>query len=260
MLGYHDDLPVEVRVVQARAREQPNKPTTEERNPSACVETSRHSSATQGGSSEREAQCRAVMALYHPPVRLKKNHKDLLKTAWSIKQGYDGSKLECLVCGVLRSLAEITVHHKDNAEEHNDPDNLEPACWECNRTEGVLVRRRLKAQVATRERELNAQAPVLAYPGESESLQRHKQQRLAFNIWLYHPKTGIPQGGLLSKRGTAMQAVDVVSMGSWKTYWSYVEEDIAGGYWERKDTPEGEMIERTAKPFPLARMGMEASE
>jgi HNH endonuclease len=198
------------------------------------------------------------MALYRPPSRLKAPHKRLLKTAWSIRQGYDGSKLECFMCSKLGAFAEITVHHGDNIESHNDPDNLSPACWECNRKEGLLVRRRQKAEVASREREILAHMPERPQPGESDSLQRHKKERLAWNLWLYHPKTGFPQGSLVSRRGLPLQAPDQIGYGSSKTYWFYLEEDTASGYWEVRDTTEGEKVERTAKQFPLERMGMKS--
>jgi hypothetical protein len=200
------------------------------------------------------------MVLYRPPTLLRKHHKDLLKTAWSIRQGYDGSKLECLMCRKLFDLSSITVHHRDNVEAHNDPDNLSPACWKCNKTESDMVRRRVKAEVATRERELLAQVSTSPQPGESESLQRHKKERLAWNLWLYHPKTGFPEGAVLSKRGLPLQAPDKIGYGSSKTYWFYMEEDIASGYWLIQETTEGDKVERTAKPFPLARMGMTKEE
>lgn len=227
-------------------------------NPTALTESGSITKPTRQTTPEREAQFQSLMALYRPPTRLKTPHKRLLKTAWSIRQGYDGSKLECLMCRRLGSFAEITVHHADNVEEHNDPDNLSPACWECNRKEGVLVRRRQKAQVAALEREARAQAVAEEHPAESESLQRHKRERLAWNLKLYHPKTGFPQGSLVSKRGLPLQAPDWVGFGSSKTYWFYLEEDIASGYWEIRETKEGDMVERTAKPFPLERMGMKA--
>ena len=223
---------------------------------SALSKSGSTSKPTRPNSPEREARYLALMALYRPPTLLKAPHKRLLKTAWSFRQGYDGSKLACLMCPKVLDFAGITVHHKDRVEAHSDPDNLSPACWECNRREGVLVRRRQKAQVASREREILTHLPASAHPGESESLQRHKKERLAWNLWLYHPKTGFPEGSLVSKRGIPLQAVNVVGYGSSKTYWFYLEEDIAAGFWEVRETTEGDKVERTSKPFPPERMGM----
>lgn len=110
-------------------------------------------STTTQTSPEREIQFKAIMANYRPPITLRTPHKKLLKTAWSIRQGYDGTKLECFFCHKLEDFGGITVHHQDNNEEHNDPDNLSPACWDCNRKEGNIVRLRKKAEVRERERE-----------------------------------------------------------------------------------------------------------
>ena len=216
---------------------------------------------TRPDPAEREAIANSVMGLYNPPARLRKKDKDLLKRVWSIQQGYLGSQLKCPGCNTLGSLGQISIHHKDGILSHNDPDNLEPACFECNRNEGAIVRRRVKAQVTQSEREQSRGPPSLPHvfiPNESESLQRHKKQRMGFNLWLYHPKNGLAgQGALFSRRGIAMKAVDVVGMGSWKTYASYVDEDVVGGYWEQG--PEGDVadiLERTGKPFPLERLGM----
>ena len=103
--------------------------------------------------SERESIYESLTANYRPPVHLRKNHKDYLKTAWSILAGYDGKELPCDFCNKVKEFAEITIHHKDGNEQHNTIENVCPACWECNDKEKWIVRRRKKAEVSERERD-----------------------------------------------------------------------------------------------------------
>ena len=132
-----------------------------------------------------------MMSLYRPPASLKKHHKDLLKTAWSVRQGYDGTKLGCSFCIKVGTFGEMTVHHKDGNEGHNDPDNVAPACWDCHMKEGWMVRRRKKAEVAERERERvsNATPPKfemekMAGKASSSETARAERMRPRWDDWI----------------------------------------------------------------------------
>jgi hypothetical protein len=208
----------------------------------------------------REEQFQAMMAFYHPPTWLKKSHKDFLKTAWSIREGYDGSKLSCLFCGKVKELREITVHHKDGIETHNDPANLGPACKPCNETEGWAVRKRRQAEdrekTAQTQAALQAGKPLLPYTSEESA--RSFGLRTKFNRWAYDPATGMAKdvGGTWHIKGLANQAVHGVGivrgkLGDSSTFEKYIKADLAGGIWNIPDNDDPEKIERTSKPFPF---------
>jgi hypothetical protein len=204
---------------------------------------------------ERE---QALVLLYRPPSLLKKAHKDLLKTIWSFKQRHDGTEAECFVCHRVLKLGDLTVHHRDGDIRHNDLGNLRPACWECNRLEGWLVRRR---EAAKKEREARLQPSNIAdqplrYNAEEGA--RSHAMRTRFNRWAYDPCTGLCRelGSRWDIKALAKKAVHGIGLvrdklGDQQTYRRYLEADLAGGIWDCPDPDDPELIERSSKPFPF---------
>lgn len=102
---------------------------------------------------QNRSQREILLSMYRPLAYLRPEQKKLLKTVWSLDQGLDGTRLGCEYCKVVMDFSQITVHHRDGEESHNELPNLAPACWEDNRKEGWMVRRRKAAQASKSERE-----------------------------------------------------------------------------------------------------------
>ena len=213
---------------------------------------------TTQNNSERETLYQSLIANYRPPVTLRTSHKKQLKTAWSIRQGHDGSKCECFFCKNLKIFSDLTIHHRDGNEDHNDAENLTPACYECNRKEGWVVRLRKKAEVVERERELTAPTESQPLEWSSEEGRRHDKMRYRWNNWIYHTNKGLGRnmGQRFNKESLPLLAVDILALGSSKTYAHYLKEDIAAGYWMEFEEDGVTKIERSGKTFPPERMGI----
>ena len=222
------------------------------------------SKPTQTGS-ERETLYANLMANYHPPLTLRTSHKNQLKVAWSARQGYDGSKLECSFCNKVKAFAEITVHHKDGNEEHNDPDNVAPGCWDCHMKEGWIVRRRKKAEASERERERGLIPTTPKFEMEkmegkasSSETARAEKMRPRWDDWIAGRVTRpsmldhqcqLWNNAMLNIRewcdleSITERAPAACQLGSSKTYWKYGKEDIQAGKFER-DVWEGKIMVR----------------
>lgn len=206
--------------------------------------------------SEREGIYESLIDNYRPPINLRKNHKDYLKTAWSVRAGYDGKKLPCDYCHKVKEFAEITIHHKDGNEQHNTIENVCPACWECNDKEKWIVRRRKKAEADERERErvLAVAEPApkfemerVAGKASSSETARAEKMRPRWDDWIAgritrpsmddHP-CKLWQNTLLGIREwcdllqISERAPAACQLGSSKTYWVYGKEDIQAGKFE----------------------------
>ena len=210
-----------------------------------------------------------MMSLYRPPASLKKHHKDLLKTAWSIRQGYDGTKLGCSFCIKVGTFGEITVHHKDGNEGHNDPNNVAPACWDCHMKEGWMVRRRKKAEATELERENALRSLAVSQMNMDNAAWEPKQSarmRFFYQNKLYHPKTGIAKdsGTVFGIKGLASQLKDMAGFGESVTYRRYLDDDLNAGYFvfiAAEKNPDGiDKIERSDKPYPLERLGLKEAK
>lgn len=110
---------------------------------------------SQGANSlgQNLSQREILLSMYRPLTYLRPEQKKLLKTVWSLEQGLDGMRLKCDFCKNVMDFSQITIHHKDGDESHNELPNLAPACWEDNRKEGWMVRRRKAAQASKSEKE-----------------------------------------------------------------------------------------------------------
>lgn len=204
---------------------------------------------------------RALLALYRAPVVLKKPHKDLLKTIWSFAQGLDGFHVRCFSCGKVFDFPGSTVHHCDGNVRHNEFENLDPACWDCNRREGWLVRKRQVAERRERKKEADAQiqtATQQLLPFADEQQARSHALRTKFNRVLYDPSDGLAkdEGYHASIKGLAKIMVHKVGvvrgkLGTSQTFEKYLKDDLAGLIWKSPDEDDLDVIERTSRPFPF---------
>lgn len=144
--------------------------------------TSSDNLRTRGETKSKVARLRPaaqlILRAYRPPSELRPEHKDLLKTVWSVDQGFDGERARCVFCKVVKILRDMTVHHDDGVRSHNDFDNLSPACYPCNKDESLKVMRRQRAEVRSRERKSERRVTTgrPANPGElSEEIVRHDE-------------------------------------------------------------------------------------
>lgn len=63
-----------------------------------------------------------------PNRRLNKKEKDDFKIYHSLKQGRDGTRLLCGICGIEYAILDAEVHHKDHDTKHNQLANIVPVC------------------------------------------------------------------------------------------------------------------------------------
>ena len=178
-----------------------------------------------------------LLKLYQPPSILKTNHKKLIKTVLSLKHGYDGSKDICFSCKRLLESKDLQVHHKDGNISHNDIDNLDDACADCNYKEGWLVRRR---KVAEREQERVPSAqpsstqtiPISDTPASSRELEKAEDMRPAWNAWVNDMERGpfAGEGAKIRAKDLSRMAVHALGGGSSITYRRYIDEDEFGWF------------------------------
>ena len=202
-------------------------------------------------STGRENLLQQLKSRWTNPQRLKKPHKDHFKIIRSLEQGYDGSEAICIFCKRRMSIGELQVHHPTYIINQNELQQLRVACITCNDADNkkhlatVLGRNRL-TDPRQGERALGGVAVVVgglgslddemnSVPFSSREGMKHAIMRPRYDRWVRDLVNGpFAQQHSWNPRKLAEAAPygcgeSGKALGSSKTYYKYVREDMAGG-------------------------------
>lgn len=178
----------------------------------------------------------------------------MVKMILSLKQGYDGSKSRCIVCGREGETDPMDIHHFDGTESHNEIPNLAPADHPCNSSlngkkreatrRDLLDQSRLGSvsaseigagpRASTNERTITDESPAWS----SKEGAKHDIQRPVWNRWIIDLEKGPFRGNAKLYRkslsdmapwGLARYLGLEEALGSSVTYRRFITEDVAGG-------------------------------
>ena len=159
----------------------------------------------------------------------------------------------CFFCGERDK--PLIVEHEDNDPKNYNPENLHWACWSCNQRKNP--RGPVPQGALPRERE-NGSGRQAEW--SSEEGRRSDKMTYRYRQRLYHPETGLFKnaGQVFPLDWLANVLPDELKIGKSTTYYKYIKEDVAAQYLEGKEIDGETKLERTLKPYPLWKLGMES--
>lgn len=194
---------------------------------------------------ERIPELQHLLELYRPKQRMRKSDKDLAKRILSLRQGYDGDVVKCILpeCSRIVAIDVAELHHYNEIESDNRIPNLGPMHHSCNSslngrkreaTKRLLLDQSRLGSVSERDhttlaRQVEPESDWTSREGEKHDVMRHR-----WNGWI-HSESGIFRGAPGAKiRITALakKAVHALGTGSSVTYRRYIEEDYYGGIFD----------------------------
>lgn len=174
------------------------------------------------GGQQQAAQREKIFWL--PKRRLRKIDKDRVKQILGERDG-----LKCAICGKPESVGNLELDHVNENPSNNHLENLRLAHHSCNSSLYNLKR----ASIPLSGQHVREKISSVGSEGavwSSREGEKHDVMRVRWENWV---PSVLEAGGVMRARDLAERAPRALGIGSSVTYRRYLNEDVAGGVFER---------------------------